>query len=170
LSALSNVLVVATLAGAGAVSTVIDLRTRRVPNRLTFTIALGGLLLAAFGLSGVTLAAACLGALLGLTLMMPSHVIGATGAGDVKLFAAAGTLLGPMGIATAFVYTVIAGGVLAFAVALWRRRLAVTLARTATLVRTAGANADDIERSSTDNRFAYAPAIAIGTIAVALGF
>jgi hypothetical protein len=55
-------------------------------------------------------------------------------------------------------------------VALIRRRLKATLVGTATLVRTAGANVADIERSSADNRFAYAPAIAIGTIAVALGF
>jgi len=32
-----------------------------------------------------------------------------------------------------------------------------------------GANVGEIERSTIDNSFAYAPAIAIGTLAVALG-
>jgi prepilin peptidase CpaA len=162
--------VVAVLVAIGAVSTVIDLRTRRVPNRLTLTIALAGLVLAAGGFSGVTLTSALLGGLLGLVLMLPGHVIGATGAGDVKLFAATGTLLGPAAIGTAFVYTLLAGGALAFAAAIYRRRLAATVERAVTLVRTGGANAADIESPSINNRFAYAPAIAFGTIAAALGF
>jgi prepilin peptidase CpaA len=167
---LSNTLVVAALVAIGAISTVIDLRTRRVPNRLTLTIALAGLALAAGGFSSVTLSGALLGMLLGLGLMLPGHVIGATGAGDVKLFAATGTLLGPAAVATAFVYTLLAGGALAIAAAVYRRRLAATVGRAVTLVRTGGANAVDIQGPSINNRFAYAPAIALGTIAAALGF
>ena len=52
--------------------------------------------------------------------------------------------------------------------AVWR--LAATVERAVTLVRTGGANAADIEGPSINNRFAYAPAIALGTIAAALGF
>jgi prepilin peptidase CpaA len=170
LPTLSNTLVLAALVASGVVSTVIDLRTRRVPNQLTLTIAVAGLTLAAFGVSGVTLARAFLGMLLGLALMLPGHVIGATGAGDVKLFAASGTLLGPSAVIAAFIFTLVAGGLLAIAAALYRRRLAATLERALVLVRTAGANAADIEGHSINNRFAYAPAIALGTIAAALGF
>ena len=105
-----------------------------------------------------------------LVLMLPGHVVGATGAGDVKLFAAVGTLLGPMGIGVAFVYTAIFGGVLAVAVAVQRGRLRETIDETATFVRTGGANVAQIEARSTDNRFAYAPAIALGALAAALRF
>ena len=35
------------------------------------------------------------GIAVGLAVMLPGHLIGATGAGDVKFFAALGTLLGP---------------------------------------------------------------------------
>jgi hypothetical protein len=45
----------------------------------------------------------------------------------------------------------------------------VTFERTAELVVSRGANVGDIERSTADNSFAYAPAIAIGTLAAALG-
>jgi prepilin peptidase CpaA len=107
--------------------------------------------------------------LVGLVLMLPGHVIGRTGAGDVKLLAALGTLLGPRSIAMAFLYTAIAGGVLAVMVAMRRRRLRETLGGTATLIYTRGANAGEIEKPTADNRFAYAPAIAIGAVVAAFG-
>ena len=56
--------------------------------------------------------------------MLPGHVIGATGAGDVKLFAALGTFLGPSRTGIAFLYMAIAGAVLAAVVA---RRTAATI-------------------------------------------
>jgi Flp pilus assembly protein protease CpaA len=85
------------------------------------------------------------------------------------LFAALGTMLGPTRIVMAFLYTAIAGGILAISVARRRRTLGATLERTAVLVRTGGSNVADIERPSLDNRFAYAPAIAIGALAAAIG-
>ena len=156
------------LAGSGASSVAVDLCTRRIPNVLTFGVAGFGVLIAAFGLDALTATEAVLGLAVGLALMLPGHVIGATGAGDVKLFAALGTLLGPRAMVTAFIYTAIAGGALALFVALQRRLLRDTVANAVTLVCTAGANAGEIERASV-NRFAYAPAIAIGSLAAALG-
>jgi prepilin peptidase CpaA len=118
----------------------------------------------------VDLMAAVAGLVVGLLLMLPGHVIGATGAGDVKLLAALGTLLGPRGIVVAFVYSALAGGILALIVARRRSVLRETIERTATLVRTAGGNVAAIEHGTVDNRFAYAPAIAFGAIAAALGW
>ena len=156
------------VAGGGASSAVVDLYTRRIPNPLTLGISIGGLMLAATGAGPLTMTQALVGFVLGLALMLPGHLIGATGAGDVKLFAALGTLLGPQGIAMAFMYTAMAGGALAVLVALQRRLLRVTVERVSTLVRTGGANVGEIERA-TVNRFAYAPAIALGSLAAALG-
>ena len=76
------------VAGAGT-GAAIDLRTRRVPNPLTVLLAAIGVAFAAFGISGLTVGASLAGFALGLALMLPGHLIGATGAGDVKLFAAA---------------------------------------------------------------------------------
>jgi len=141
-----------------------------VPNWLTLGIAVVGLTLAAVRLSGLSLPAALAGLALGLAVMLPGHLIGATGAGDVKLLAALGTMLGPKATVLAFIYAAIAGGGLAVLVALQRRTLEVTMARTAMLVRSRGANVAEIEQASSDNRFAYAPAIAIGAVVAALGF
>lgn len=157
------------LAACGGSSAAIDLRARRVPNPMTAGIALLGLTLAAVHATGVGISGAVGGFALGFLLMLPGHLVGATGAGDVKLFAALGTMLGPSRTGVAFVYTAIAGGALALLVALQRRRVRQTLARTAALVRTAGTAAAEIERPAEDNRFAYAPAIALGAVAAAMG-
>ena len=77
-----------------ATAVVIDVRTRRIPNWLTGAIAGAGFGMA-FGGGVVTPAQAALGLLAGLLLMMPGHLIGATGAGDVKLMAAVGAVVGP---------------------------------------------------------------------------
>jgi prepilin peptidase CpaA len=170
LSAPSDAVVVTAVAGSGGVSAIVDLWSRRVPNPLTLGVATLGLTLAVLGLSGLSPMGAVAGLALGFLLMLPGHVIGATGAGDVKLLAALGTLLGPRGVVVAFVYAALAGGILALIVARRRRVLRETVERTTTLVLTGGRNVAEIEQGTIDNRFAYAPAIAIGAIAAALGW
>ncbi|HZR24089.1 MAG TPA: A24 family peptidase [Vicinamibacterales bacterium] len=165
---ISDPIAVVVVCAAGLASTAIDLRTRRIPNALTVSVAAGGVIAAACGRSGVSPAAAIAALAIGLAMMLPAHVAGATGAGDVKLFAAIATWLGPRATLFAFVYTAVAGGAIALVVAMRRRILRATLARTAALVTTAGSNVGDIERGQL-NRFAYAPAIAIGALAAALG-
>ena len=159
----------ATIVAGAVAAAVIDLRTRRVPNALTALLASMGVVFAASGISGLTVGASLAGMGLGLALMLPGHLFGATGAGDVKLFAAIGALIGPAPILTAFFYTAIAGGALALVVAIRRRRLRRTLDGAARLVATAAANVGAIESPLENNRFAYAPAIAVGTMLAALG-
>ena len=166
---ISDPLIVLAVVGTGAASAVVDLYTRRVPNPLTLGVTVLGVTFAAVGLTGMSIASALGGFALGLALMLPGHLIGATGAGDVKLFAALGTLLGPSRTGSAFVYTALAGGVLAVVVARRRRRLRATMERTATFVSSGGSNVAEIESTSQNNRFAYAPAIAVGAFAAALG-
>jgi prepilin peptidase CpaA len=165
----SELVVLGTLAAGAGIAAAIDLRTRRVPNPLTASLTASGLVFAAAGISGLSVSASIVGFVLGLALMLPGHLFGATGAGDVKLFAAAGSLLGPAPIVTAFFYTAIAGGLLALVVAVRRRRLQRTLNGAVQLVATAAANSSAIAGPLENNRFAYAPAIAVGTLIAALG-
>ena len=164
----SDPIVVAAVAASVTVAAIVDMKTRRVPNWLTFGVATVGITMAATHFDGVSTIGALEGLAVGLLLMLPGHVIGRTGAGDVKLLAAVGTLLGPRLIAMAFLYTAIAGGVLAVLVAVRRGRLQQTIESTATLVRTGGANVAEVEKPSTNNRFAYAPAIAVGAVVAAV--
>jgi prepilin peptidase CpaA len=170
LQPLSEALVLSIVCAATGLAAVIDLRTRRIPNALTGSLAVVGMTLAAVQLGPVGLGGALVGCLLGFVFMLPGHIFGATGAGDVKLFAAAGALLGPTTTVRAFLYTAIAGGVLALVVAVRRRRLHHTISATAGLVSNTAAAVSAIESPEADNRFAYAPAIAIGVAMVALSW
>jgi prepilin peptidase CpaA len=118
---------------------VIDLRTRRVPNGLTGAAAAIGVAMALTGTGRVGIVGAVLGGVIGLMLMLPGYLWGATGGGDVKLLAAVGTLLGPDRVLIAFFGMAIGGGLLALATAVARRRLF-------------------------NQTFAYAPAIAFGAL------
>ena len=77
-------------------------------------------------------------------------------------------MLGPGATLRAFVASAIAEGLIAIFVA-WRRgRLADTVVGTSALVMSAGACIDELSEARRDNRFAYAPAIAVGAIVAAL--
>ena len=156
------------MAAGALVATVVDIRTRRIPNDLTATMAGVGVGLSASGISGVPLWASMLGFVVGLALMMPGHLLGATGAGDVKLMAAIGAILGPATVVNAFLFTAVAGGVLAVAVAVRRRRLAATIAGTGRLVSGPAGMKQEIRSATTASRFAYGPAIAVGSVLAAL--
>lgn len=150
------------------VATAVDIRTRRIPNELTATMAGLGVGLSAAGVSGVPVWASMLGFMIGLALMMPGHLLGATGAGDVKLMAAAGAIVGPALVVSAFLFTAIAGGVLAIVVATRRQRLSVTLAGTGKLIAGSPDAKEVIRSAPPGSRFAYGPAIAVGSIIAAL--
>jgi prepilin peptidase CpaA len=153
----------AVLALGLACAVVTDVRARRIPNWLTGAIAGAGFGIACGG-GGVTPGQAALGLLTGLLLMLPGHVIGATGAGDVKLMAAIGAVVGPGLIVRAFLFTAVAGGIFALAVAARRGLLADTLDGTRRLVMAPSGARQTIESPSRANRFAYGPAIAVGTL------
>lgn len=165
----SDLIVLTTLAGGGLAAAAIDVRTRRVPNVLTASLAAAGVAFAVAGIGRLTIAGSIAGIAIGFGLMLPGHLFGATGAGDVKLFAAAGALLGPAATAAAFIYTALAGGALAIAIACRRGRLQRTVHSAARLVASGAANAGEIEAVTENNRFPYAPAIAVGAVIAALG-
>lgn len=127
-----------------------------------------GIGLAAAGISGLSLGASMAGFALGLALMLPGHALGATGAGDVKLMAAVGAIVGPAHVVNAFLFTAVAGGVLAVLVAVRRRRLSATLAGTARMLATPTGARQEIQAAAPASRFAYGPAIAVGSMLAAL--
>jgi prepilin peptidase CpaA len=108
----------ALLASAAAVVT--DVRSRRIPNTLTFGAAAVALVFALVtdGRSGFGIAAA--GWLTGAALFFPFFALRGMGAGDVKLLAAIGAWLGPSQVLWVGIFAAMAGGVLAIAVSLAR--------------------------------------------------
>jgi prepilin peptidase CpaA len=156
------------LAAGLAAATATDLRSRRIPNELTAVMAASGLGLSVTGVSGVSTAASLAGLVLGLLLMLPGYWLGATGACDVKLMAAVGAIVGPPLVLSAFVCTSLAGGVLAVIVAVRRKRLGATLVQTGRLVAAPGSAPQEMKAAGAASRFAYGPAIAIGSLVAVL--
>ena len=106
-----------------------DVRYRRIPNLFVLATLIGGLTLnvALGGLhGGLTSIGGCL---LAFVLMFMLHVFGAMGAGDVKLFAAIGSVLGAQLVLPAFVVVVLTGGLLALVVMLRSGVVRTTLHR-----------------------------------------
>jgi prepilin peptidase CpaA len=112
----------AAVAAAG-VGAALDLRFRRIPNWLTGTALLAGLICNALlhGVDGVLIALA--GAALGLALLLPFYALRAMGGGDVKLLAGVGALVGPQMLVSVAVYGGVVGGLMSLAVLLLRGRL-----------------------------------------------
>ena len=90
-----------------------DVRYRRIPNAfvlatlisgITLNVVIGGLQGGLYSIGGCVLA---------FILMFMLHVFGAMGAGDVKLFAAIGSVIGAQLVLPTFVVVVITGGLLA---------------------------------------------------------
>ena len=155
--------IVAGVGGAAAV----DIASRRIPNALAALTAAAGIGLATMGASGITVWSSLFGMVIGLTLMLPGHVFGATGAGDVKLFSAAGAVLGGTQIFEAFLYMALAGGVLALVIACARGRLARTVTQMARLFGRPRDARAAIESPAENNRIPYGPAIAVGCVLAA---
>ncbi len=112
---------------------VFDLRSRRIPNLLTGPAMLLGLALH-FCSGGWRDFVTSLGALLlcGLVFLV-FHLAGGMGAGDVKLIAALGCLLGLSHAASLLILTALAGGVLALGYTLYRGRFRQTFGNVLTL-------------------------------------
>lgn len=147
-----------------------DRRSGRIPNRLVLTGALAGLAcqMLATGTSG---AAAALGGLaLGIALLLPFYLIGAMGAGDVKLMGMVGVFLGPSGVLSAAVLTFFAGGVLAIVVALRSGTLGRALANVRTMLfgslvaASATRRVEIVSPVASAGRLPYGVAIAAGTL------
>ena len=155
------------VAGAGT-GAAVDLVTRRIPNGVVAVTAAAGVLAAAGGVSGISVGSSLLGLGVGILLMLPGHLFGATGAGDVKLFGAVGAVVGVERILWAFGYTAIAGGVCALIWALHRGRLTLTLRRVRDALGRPGRARATIASPGAHNRFPYGPAIAVGSVLAVL--
>ncbi len=109
------------------VAAVYDLRERRIPNWLSVTGMLVGVL-ANVMLAGVAgLKAAGLGFALAALVYVPLFLLRAVGGGDVKLMAAVGAIAGPGVWLAIFFATALVGGAAALVLTLWRGRLRRTL-------------------------------------------
>lgn len=96
--------------GVAMAAVATDTRSGLIPNRLTFPAIAGGLAFHSWvnGWGGLGFSAQ--GAALGLALLGLPFLLGGMGAGDVKLLAALGALVGPLAIFHTFIFAALGGG------------------------------------------------------------
>ena len=100
-----------------------DVRYRRIPNKLVLLLLLGGVVAALLTHGPVMASYSALLSVVGLALWLPFYGLGMMGAGDVKLFAASSAwLLSIAQVLAAAAASAIVGGALAIIWALAQRR------------------------------------------------
>jgi prepilin peptidase CpaA len=93
--------------------TYMDVRYRRIPNKLVLIILIGGLVLNTVFGGWVGLLGSLGGCAIAFGLMFLLHLFGTMGAGDVKLCAAVGSVIGVTHILPTLMVIALIGGVLA---------------------------------------------------------
>lgn len=148
-----------------------DLRSSRIPNWLTFS-AMGVALVVHVWLGGIPGALFCLAGLgAGLGLFLILYMSGSIGAGDVKLMAAVGALVGPYGALLSGVLALLVGGLYAVGAMCYQWGFVTTGLKLVHAIRGCSMNGD---RFSTQEltlpfRLRYGFAIAGGTLLFQLG-
>jgi prepilin peptidase CpaA len=112
---------------AAVIALVTDVRHRRIPNWLTASTLVIGLVAntALHGLDGAV--SSLEGAALGLAILLPFYLFRTMGAGDVKLLAAFGAVLGPQMLISVAVYASIIGGIQSLIILRRLGRVGITL-------------------------------------------
>jgi prepilin peptidase CpaA len=107
------IVIAALLIPLAIIITYYDVRYRRIPNAFVLATLASGLIINTIygGLAGIL--ASIGGCAVAFFLMFMLHIFGAMGAGDVKLFAAVGSLVGMNLVLPTFVVVILTGGALA---------------------------------------------------------
>ena len=110
-----------TLAAAvSLVAITVDIRHRQIPNALSVTLWLIGILSAGSSRGWAGLADGMLGATLAFAVFLIPYLLGGMGGGDVKLMAGFGALTGAQGVLPALLLVAIAGAVTSVLFLLYR--------------------------------------------------
>ncbi len=159
------------LAALVVAAAVFDVRTHKIPNALNLAGILAGFTagLALDGMAGLKRAG--LGFALGFGVYFAMYLLRAMGAGDVKLMAAVGSIVGPGNWFALFVFTSVLGGILALGLVIQKGRLSKTLwnvwflLRDLARLRSPARNPELDVRSEESVKLEHAVSIALGSMA-----
>lgn len=107
----------------------VDLRSHRIPNWLTFPAMAVGLALNVITPGGEGFLFSIKGLAAGMALLLIPYMMGAMGAGDVKLMGAVGAFLGAEGVFQACIISLIFGGIYAVILIVVRGNIVLFLKR-----------------------------------------
>jgi len=104
-----------------------DLKVRKVPNKITAPIALIGILISLLGSGIEGLIFSVVGLIFGLLIFIIPYLMGGMGAGDVKLMASIGALMGWVFTMKTALAAALAGGVMVVIYMTYKKELGNTL-------------------------------------------
>lgn len=155
------------------VASVSDYRTYKIPNWLTVSGMVFGLIYSTAGPASLHTGFlwALGGLLFGLLVMLPLYALKAMGAGDVKLMAMVGAFLGVSDTFHAVIFTFIVGGIAALAFALFNKALGRMLSNVKNVAQSAAFSViggvrpnAKMDAGISVGRLPYGVSICIGTI------
>lgn len=163
-----EILFLSAAAAWATIGAVWDVISRRVPNLLSYSGLLAGILLRSWLLGWHGLATALGGAALGGGIFLLLYLVKGMGAGDVKLMAAVGSLVGVPAVFQVMLACALAGGIMALSVTLYRSTAGKTFRNVWELLRFHAAHGPQVHPTlNLDNpqttRLPYALAIAAGS-------
>lgn len=107
----------------------VDLHSRKIPNWLTFPTMAIGMALNGISMGGEGFLFSLKGAGVGIALLLIPYMMGAMGAGDVKLMGAVGSFLGAAGVFHACIISLLFGGIYAVILIIIRGNVVLFLKR-----------------------------------------
>ena len=150
------------------IAAIIDMRTYRIPNFLTYPTMLIAVIYhtAMGGVSGLSFS--LLGLLVGIGLFSIPFFMGVMGAGDAKLMGAVGAVIGSRGVLNASLFTAVAGGIFALILLLSHYRNFKFVSRTLETIQASLATRCLLRIPAVENKeqpkLYYGIAIASGTL------
>ncbi|GAB6988218.1 A24 family peptidase [Paenibacillus pini] len=98
-----------------------DIRTMKIPNKLTVFMIISGIMFQGLNQGWVGVSFSSKGLVVGFMIVLVMYWIGAVGAGDVKLFGGLGAWMGTFFTLQCIIYSVIFAGIIGLFILLWRR-------------------------------------------------
>jgi len=151
-----------------SISAIIDFRSQKIPNLITFPSIIMALLyhFLTHGVDGLIFSA--LGLATGIGLLIIPYMLGGMGAGDAKLMGAVGAILGTKSVFVAFLLTALVGGLYALLIILANKRqfkgfFKKQLITLNLFILTRKFIPDPVEKNDKKPKLCYGVAIALGT-------
>ena len=151
-----------------SISAIIDFRSQKIPNLITFPAVIIALLYHFFthGVDGLIFSA--LGLATGIGLLIIPYILGVSGAGDAKLMGAVGAILGSKSVFIAFLLTALVGGIYAIILILLNKKqfkgfIKKQFITLQLFVLTRKFIPDPVEENNNKPKLCYGVAIALGT-------
>jgi len=161
------IIIYLTLISCVLIAAIYDAATQKIPNWTSLVIVVLGLGWNIFSAEGLGVRDSGFGLLAGLLLMLPSYVFGGMGAGDVKLMAAIGSVVGINQVLDLVFYSYMAMFVMAILFIVVKGDLIKLLCRLRTLIYGLFAGVLAYQKpdqsDAASSRLPLAPAIALAT-------